>query len=65
MTATTDITLALSSPAQTLMVISDSATDAWYYPRHQVHGSTGTGLTYDGTRVVAEVVLGSFDEDLA
>lgn len=54
MTTTTDVTISLSSPAQTFLVRSNSATDGWFYPRLQVHGSTGSGLTYDGTYVVAE-----------
>jgi len=26
------------------------------YPRTAVHGTTGTGLTYDGTRIIAEPI---------
>jgi len=47
-TTTTDITLSLSSPAVTVMALSDTATDGWYYPVVEQTGSTGSGTsTYD------------------
>lgn len=49
MAATADTTIARVSdglmPAETLLTITDSATDAWYYPRVQAHGATGSALT--------------------
>ena len=52
---TTDVVIATASaPVVTILTVTNSATDAWYYPRTQVHGSAGSGLTYDGTRVVIE-----------
>jgi len=53
--ATTDVTITHThAAAQTLLTLTDVNSDGWYFPRQQVHGNTGTGLTYDGTRVVAE-----------
>ena len=53
--ATSDVTIAtVESPTTTILTITDSATDAWYYPRAQVHGVTGTALTMDGTRLLVE-----------
>jgi len=44
--ATADVTIAtVNAPIKTILTITDSATDAWYYPRHLVHGETGTALT--------------------
>src|SRR5262245_26973212 len=37
-----------------LTITNQGGSDASYYPRVQVHGPTGTGLTYDGTRTVNE-----------
>jgi len=45
---TTDMTLALGSPALTVLSLSDNYTDAWYYPAVQQTGSSGSGTsTYD------------------
>lgn len=53
--ATTDTTISTADdPTVTFLTITDSATDAWYYPRSQVHGVTGTALTLDGTRLLVE-----------
>lgn len=59
MAATADTTISTPGngvPALTILAITDSATDAWYYPRHQVHGSTGTALTLEGTEPLVEAV---------
>lgn len=54
---TTDVTIATAhAPILTFLTITSSNTDAWYYPRAQVHGLTGTALTFDGTRTVNEPV---------
>ena len=43
---TTDVTIAtVNAPVKTLLVITDSATDGWYYPRYIPHGPTGSALT--------------------
>jgi|SRR3972149_6005500 len=44
-TNTTDITIALTSPTGTIMVKSNSATDAWYYPSVQFTGATGSAIS--------------------
>jgi len=50
-TATTDTTLAtVHAPTKTLLSISNSVTDAWYYPREQMHNTSGSALTLDGTQ---------------
>lgn len=54
--ATTDITIAIKTPALNVLVLSNVTTSGWYFPRHQVHGSTGTALTLDGTRINADRV---------
>lgn len=51
--ANTDVIVATTSaPTTTILTVSNNKTDGWYYPRAQVHGPTGTALTYDGTRTV-------------
>lgn len=35
-------------------VAGEGNSDVWYYPRAAVHDLSAVGLTYDGTRVVAE-----------
>lgn len=52
--AGTDTTISSVSPAATLLTITDSQTDAWYFPRQQVYTPAGVAMTYDGTRIVAE-----------
>ena len=42
---TTDITIARTSPAGNVMVITDSATDTWYYPSVQFTGATGAAVS--------------------
>jgi len=55
--ATSDVTIAtVNAPVNTLLTVTDSNTDGWYYPRHQVHSEAGAGLTYDDTRKVQEAV---------
>lgn len=56
--ANTDTTIAtVSTPTTTILTLTDTNTSTWYYPRHQVHGSTGTALTLDGTRIMAEPLV--------
>lgn len=61
---TTDVILAAkgtNAPANTILTITDAATDGWFYPRHPVHDETGAGITYDGTREVhAPVPIADF-----
>jgi hypothetical protein len=44
-TSSTDITIARTSPAGTVMVEDNSATDAWYYPSAQFTGATGAAVS--------------------
>ena len=58
---TTDVVISTTGtspapPSNTILTITDSATAAWYYPRHVVHDETGTAITYDGTRDVHQAV---------
>lgn len=55
--STTDVTVAVLSPDYTVLLKEDSATDALYQPRLQVHdGVDGSAMTYDGTYKRAEPV---------
>lgn len=55
--ATTDLTVAtVHAPTMTILTLTDNKVSGWYRPRAQVHSTTGSGLTYDGTRVVAEPI---------
>lgn len=58
---TTDVTIATQGtspapPANTILTLTDAATDGWFYPRHQVHDEAGGGVTYDATNEVYEAV---------
>lgn len=48
--STTDVTIATlgkgPAPAQTLLTVTDSNTDAWYYPRAALHSTAGAALLY-------------------
>lgn len=50
--ATTDVTLTAGTPAQTVLVVSNNATDGWYYPHTPAH------LASDGSVVSGGTVLG-------
>lgn len=44
--ATADTTLAtVNAPAKTLLTVTDSATDGWYYPRYIIHSEAAAALT--------------------
>lgn len=51
------VTKRKSGVDRTLLTLTDANNDAFYYPREQVHGNTGAGLTYDGTRTINEMPL--------
>ena len=55
---TTDATVATAGvsalPAATLLTITNSATNAVFYPRVAVHDTAGAGVTYDGTNEIYE-----------
>lgn len=53
---TTDITLSQSSPAGTILAVSDTMTDSWYYPVVQQTTSAGAGSsTYE--KAIAEGII--------
>lgn len=43
--ATLSVTHVASGTSRTLLTLTDANNDAFYYPRHVVHGETGTALT--------------------
>ena len=44
--ATADVTIATThAPVKTLLTVTDSATDAWYYPRYIIHSEAAAALT--------------------
>jgi hypothetical protein len=58
---TTDILIATvgtspAVPAITLLSIANAATDTLKYPRAQVHGTDGSALTLDGTRIAFDKI---------
>lgn len=58
---TTDVTVATVGtspyvPSITILSIANSATDALYYPRIQVHTTAGAALTMDGTRILTDKI---------
>lgn len=55
--STTDVTITTpNAPVATILTVNNNNTDGWYYPRVQVQGTTGTGLTYNGTQTVNESI---------
>ena len=50
-----------NAPALTLLSKDNVNSDAWYYPRTQMHDTAGAAVTYDGTRVIYDklVITGS------
>lgn len=54
---TCDVTITSTQPTQSILTVSDSGTDAWYYPRVLLDGLTGADLTavYDAVPVAAYV----------
>lgn len=53
---TTDVTVATAGTdipgAQTILSITNAATDAWFYPREPVEDSAGNDVTFDGTNEI-------------
>lgn len=45
MTNTTDLTITTLSPAATVLILTDTYTDGWYYPSVQLTGSTGAAVS--------------------
>lgn len=59
---TCDVTIATlgtapSAPTLAILTLTNTATDGWFYPRHQVHSSAGAALLYAANgEIVAEAV---------
>jgi hypothetical protein len=59
---TCDVTIATlgtapAAPSLAILTLTNAATSGWFYPRHGVHGSTGTALLYaENGQIVAEAV---------
>ncbi len=52
---TTDVTIATSGsigPTQTILTLTNAATDGWFYPRTPAQDPTGTDVTYDATNEI-------------
>lgn len=56
-----DITVTLEATGQAVLALTDQNASGTFYPRQQVHGPTGTGLTYNGTQTVNEPVVAGGD----
>lgn len=60
--ATTDVVIATvgdNGPGQTLLSITNAATDGWFYPRVETVSTSGAALLYaaDGTAVTDRLVV--------
>jgi len=55
-TTTTDLTFSQASPALTVMTISNSASDGWYYPAVQQTSSSGAGTSTYKPAVTADAI---------
>lgn len=53
---TADFTITAEATGEAILTITNQNGSANYYPRAQVCGPTGSGLTYDNTRTVNEPV---------
>lgn len=55
----TDVTIATSgfaAPANTILTVTDSVTDGWFYPRHEIDDEAGAAVLYAATFGVHEAV---------
>ena len=52
-----DFTITAEKTGESILALTDQTTAGVWYPRAQVHGITGTGLTLDGTRLLVEPIL--------
>jgi hypothetical protein len=60
--ATTDITIkakgtAPAAPSYNLLAVADAATSGWFYPRAQVHDTTGVAITGEYTPLLVDDIL--------
>ena len=51
-----DMTVTAESTGQAILALTDQNASGTFYPRQQVHGPTGAGLTLNGTQTVNEPV---------
>lgn len=49
-TSTEDVTISTVGDSLTLLVVANNQTSGWYYPRAQIHNTSGSALTLDGTQ---------------
>lgn len=56
-----DFTVTAEATGQAILTLTNQNSSAAFHPRVQIHGSTGTGLTYDGTRTICEPITVSHD----
>jgi hypothetical protein len=49
---TCDVTLTTLSPVQTILSLTNVATDGWFYPRAAAQTNAGVALTFDATEPV-------------
>ena len=52
--ATSDITITAERSGEAILTLTNQNGSGSFYPRSQVHGTTGTALTLDGTRAMVE-----------
>jgi hypothetical protein len=55
--ATTDVTVATAhAPIRTLISVSNTNADGWFYPRVAVQDTSGAAITFDGTHGIYEAI---------
>ena len=54
--STTDITISQSTPPLDVLILTNNATDGWYYPAVEWHSSAGAGLSTYGQVYVADLL---------
>lgn len=52
-----NFTITAEATGEAILTLTDQNASGTFYPRSQVHGPTGTGLTLDGTRTASEPVV--------
>ena len=55
--AATDVTVqTANAPVKTMLTVTNSATDAWHYPREVIDDTAGTAVTFDGTNEIYQMI---------
>lgn len=52
-----DITVTVEATGQPVLALTDANASGVWHPRQQVHGPTGTALTFNGTQTINEPVF--------